>query len=83
VAVVAVPDTLWGERPLAVVVAKAGATLTLDTLNQPVEAAIADGTLPRYARLARFEAVEQLPRTSVGKIDKKAMRARYAEPTRP
>jgi fatty-acyl-CoA synthase len=77
--VVAVPDVRWGERPLAVVVPKPGATLTLDALNAPVEQAIEQGVITRYARLDRFELVEQLPRTSVGKIDKKAMRARYGE----
>ncbi|WP_454886697.1 fatty acid--CoA ligase [Sphingomonas oryzagri] len=77
--VVAVPDAKWGERPLAVVVPKPGATITLDALNTPVEAAIADGAITRYAKLERFELVDQLPRTSVGKIDKKAMRASYAQ----
>lgn len=77
--VVAVPDAKWGERPLAVVVSKPGVTLTLETLNAPVEKAIADGAITRYARLEHFEVVDQLPRTSVGKIDKKAMRGRYAD----
>jgi len=76
-AVVAVPDAKWGERPLAVVVAKAGAAVTLTTLNAPVEKAIAEGSITRYARLDRYELVAQLPRTSVGKIDKKAMRERF------
>lgn len=77
--VVAVPDTKWGERPLAVVVPKPGITPTLDMINLPVERAIANGVITRYARLDRFEVVDELPRTSVGKIDKKALRARYAE----
>ncbi|AHE53979.1 long-chain-fatty-acid--CoA ligase [Sphingomonas sanxanigenens] len=77
--VVAVPDTKWGERPLAVVVPKPGAVPTLATLNQPVDAAIAEGAITRYARLERFEIVDQLPRTSVGKIDKKQLRARFGE----
>lgn len=77
--VVAVPDIKWGERPLAVVVPKAGVTITLKMLNAPVEKAIEEGAITRYAKLERFETVDQLPRTSVGKIDKKAMRARYAE----
>jgi fatty-acyl-CoA synthase len=75
--VVAVPDDKWGERPLAIVVPKAGATITLAVLNAPVEAAIADESITRFAKLTRFEIVDQLPRTSVGKIDKKVMRARY------
>ncbi|HWI86184.1 MAG TPA: AMP-binding protein, partial [Sphingomonas sp.] len=77
--VVAVPDARWGERPLAVVVARPGVVPTLDMLNGPVESAIASGAITRYARLDRFEVVDQLPRTSVGKIDKKLLRARFAE----
>jgi len=77
--VVAVPDPKWGERPLAVVVAKPGVTPTLDMLNVPVERAIASGAITRYAKLDKFHVVEQLPRTSVGKIDKKLLRARFAE----
>jgi fatty-acyl-CoA synthase len=77
--VVAVPDAKWGERLLAVVVSKAGVTITLGMLNAPVEKAIASGAITRYAKLERFEIIDQLPRTSVGKIDKKAMRAHYTE----
>jgi fatty-acyl-CoA synthase len=76
--VVAVPDAKWGERPLAVIVPKPGATITLEGLNAPVEQAIGAGAITRYARLQHFEIVEALPRTSVGKIDKKAMRAQFA-----
>ena len=79
VAVIAVPDPRWSERPLAVVVPRAGAAVTLEMLNAALAPAIADGTLTRYARLDRFEIVDALPRTSVGKIDKKLLRARFAE----
>lgn len=78
-AVVAVPDARWGERPLAVVAPKPGVTPTLEMLNLPVEQAIATGGITRYAKLDRFAVIDQIPRTSVGKIDKKALRARYAE----
>lgn len=79
VAVVAMPDAKWGERPLAVVVVRPGAALTLETLNAPIEAAISQGTITRYAKLERFAVVEGLPRTSVGKIDKKLIRATHAD----
>lgn len=75
--VVAIPDAKWGERPLAVVVAKPGATLSLEMINDPIDRAISNGELTRYARLDRFEIIERLPRTSVGKIDKKALRAKF------
>lgn len=77
--VVAVPDAKWGERPLAVIVVQPGKTPTLEALNAPIDIAIAGGVITRYARIDRFEIVDQLPRTSVGKIDKKVLRARFAE----
>jgi fatty-acyl-CoA synthase len=80
--VVAIPDAKWGERPLAVIVPKPGITIKLEELNAPIEKAISKGAIPRYAKLERFVIVDQLPRTSVGKIDKKAMRTRFAEAPR-
>src|SRR3546814_13914337 len=78
--VIAVPDPKWGERPLAVIVAKADAIPTLEIINAPVERAISSGEIPRYAKLDRFRIVDQLPRTSVGKIDQNQLRALHAKP---
>lgn len=77
VAVIGVQDAKWGERPLAVIVPRVGCTISLEAVNGPVERAIADGAITRYARLDHFALVEDLPKTSVGKIDKKELRARY------
>jgi fatty-acyl-CoA synthase len=60
-------------------VPKDGASLTLDILNVPVEQAIAQGAITRYAKLDRFTVIEALPRTSVGKLDKKLLRARFVQ----
>lgn len=76
--VIAVPDARWGERPLAVVVPMVGQSPDLAAINVPVERAIAAGDITRYAKLDRFELVPELPKTSVGKIDKKLLRAQYA-----
>ena len=73
--VVAAPDAKWGERPVAYIVPKPGAQPTLDALNVPVEQAIALGMITRFAKLDHFVITDQLPRTSVGKIDKKLLRA--------
>lgn len=75
--VIAVADARWGERPLAVVVARTGAQPTLDDLNAPVLAAIEQGLITRYARLDRYVCIDQLPRTSTGKIDKKRLRSMF------
>lgn len=79
VAVIAVQDQRWGERPLAVIVPRSGAggPPTLDDITAHLETHVAAGTIPRYALPDRIELVDALPRTSVGKLDKKALRAQY------
>jgi fatty-acyl-CoA synthase len=77
-AVIAVPDEKWGERPLAAVVLKEGASATADELH--------DFLAPRFAKWwlpDRFEFVDEIPKTSVGKFRKIALRERFAgEPAR-
>ena len=72
-AVVGVADERWQERPLAVVVAK-GSSVSADELRMFLADKVARWWLPE-----RWTFVEEIPRTSVGKYDKKAIRARYAE----
>jgi fatty-acyl-CoA synthase len=80
VAAIAVPDVKWGERPLLLVVpVNAAASDRLDTaIRQLLEAEIAAGRLSKWAMPERIEIVAEIPKTSVGKLDKKAMRQRYA-----
>lgn len=78
VAVVAVPDDHWGERPLAVIVPSGKGEITLAAVNAPIAEVIEQGAITRYAKLDRFVTVDELPKTSVGKIDKKALRATYS-----
>jgi fatty-acyl-CoA synthase len=73
-AVVGVPDERWQERPLAVVVLKEGASADAGSLRKFLADNVARWWLPE-----RWTFVDQIPRTSVGKYDKKAIRARYAE----
>jgi fatty-acyl-CoA synthase len=77
VAVIGVPHSLWGERPIAVVLWQGDGLPALDVINAPISAAIDRGELSRYALLDRIEVVEAMPKTSVGKIDKKSLRARF------
>jgi fatty-acyl-CoA synthase len=77
--VIAIADERWGERPLAVVVPNAGASPGVEELNAPILAAIHRGEITKYARLERVQVVNVLPRTSVGKIDKKLLREQYGE----
>ncbi|MFD7917865.1 long-chain fatty acid--CoA ligase [Streptomyces sp. NPDC059740] len=73
-AVVAVPDEKWGERPLATVVLREGATADCQELRAFLGERVARWQLPE-----RWALVEEVPKTSVGKFDKKALRQRYAE----
>ena len=70
-AVVAVPDEKWGERPLALVVA-AGA------LEQSELAGFLEQRVARWWIPERLELVDEIPKTSVGKYDKRRIRELYA-----
>ena len=73
-AVIAIPDEKWSERPLAVVVLKEGQTATDDELREHLAPKFAKWWLPD-----RFEFVEEIPKTSVGKFKKTALREQFAE----
>jgi fatty-acyl-CoA synthase len=73
-AVVAVPDPRWDERPLACVVLREGASLDADTIR-----AWLDGRVARFWLPERWAFIDEVPKTSVGKFDKKVLRTRYAE----
>lgn len=76
VAVFAVPDEKWGERPAAVVVAREAfrATLTPERLRAYLQTQVDAGRIEKWAIPDRVTIVEAIPKTSVGKIDKKALR---------
>ena len=73
-AVIAVPDPKWEERPLACVVCKTDTDLTAHELREFLGSSIARWQLPE-----RWTFIEEVPKTSVGKFDKKVLRARYAD----
>jgi fatty-acyl-CoA synthase len=72
--VVGVPDDRWGERPLASVVRREGAQVTAEELCEFLSDRLARWQLPE-----RWVFVDAVPKTSVGKFDKKQLRARYAD----
>ena len=78
VAVVGVKDDKWGERPLAMVVLKPGQTATADEIKATVAKSAEAGHISRYAVPDEIRFVEELARTSVGKINKKAIREHLA-----
>ncbi|MHB1732201.1 MAG: long-chain fatty acid--CoA ligase [Ferrimicrobium acidiphilum] len=74
-AVIAVPDPKWQERPLATVVPKPGETIELEEIHDYL---LGLG-FPKWQLPDRVEVIDEVPRTSVGKFDKKVLRARFSE----
>jgi acyl-CoA synthetase (AMP-forming)/AMP-acid ligase II len=72
-AVIGVPDPKWGEAVCVVLVCKPGMTLQLEDLLMHCKTQIASYKCPR-----RLEIVNELPRVASGKVNKVALRARYA-----
>jgi fatty-acyl-CoA synthase len=73
-AVIGVPDERWQERPLAAVVLREGSTANPDQLRDFLAGKVARWWLPE-----RWAVVSEVPKTSVGKYDKKVLRAMYAD----
>jgi fatty-acyl-CoA synthase len=79
-AVVGIADEKWGERPLAIIVPKEGAEdgVTAEILREHLQKFVADGVITSWAVPDKYVFVEALPKTSVGKIDKKVLRSQYS-----
>jgi len=75
-AVIAVPDERWSERPLVAVVLEEGSDTTPDDLLVFLTPRVSKWWLPE-----RWVVIAEVPKTSVGKFDKKVLRARHAEGT--
>ncbi|QGZ57484.1 fatty acid--CoA ligase [Paraburkholderia acidiphila] len=78
VAVIGIKDEKWGERPVALVVLKEGAAVTEEDIKQHVLSFTASGRISKYAVPQIVKFVEALARTSVGKVNKKALREQIA-----
>ena len=78
VAVIAREHPKWGERPLAVLVVGSDAVDT-SAVQAHVKSYTDKGVISRFAIPDRILFVDALDKTSVGKIDKKALRAKYGD----
>jgi fatty-acyl-CoA synthase len=73
-AVIGISDQRWGERPLACVVLRAGATADAAELAKFLGEKVARWQVPE-----NWTFVSEIPKTAVGKFDKKVLRARDAD----
>ncbi len=76
VAVVGLPDDRWGERPYALVVAKPefADQLSAESIKSHLEAEVEAGNIKKWYVPDRIVFVPEIPKTSVGKLDKKKIR---------
>ncbi|MEV7555670.1 long-chain fatty acid--CoA ligase [Amycolatopsis sp. NPDC089917] len=73
-AVVGIPDEKWDERPLVAVVLREGQSVTAEELREFLSGKVAKWQLPE-----NWTFVDEVPKTSVGKFDKKRLRAFHSE----
>ena len=75
-AVIGVKDERWGERPMALVVRQPGSAVTVADIRAHLLALADIARISRYAvpEATRIVFLEEMPKTSVGKLDKKRLR---------
>jgi len=73
-AVVGVPDEKWGERPHALVTLKPGEQASAEDIQNHLKQFVESGEINKWAIPEHIDFVEDIPKTSVGKINKKLIR---------
>jgi len=79
VAVIGVPHEKWGEVPLGLVVPKEGSSTTPKEIELFAKDYIKKGIMARESMLLKIQYVDQIDKTTVGKINKKALREKYTK----
>lgn len=77
VAVIGIPDDHWGEVPLAIVIPTDTAQFDDREIKQMVKASVDSGVLPREAITLKVGRTDVIDKTSVGKVNKVALRAKF------
>jgi fatty-acyl-CoA synthase len=80
-AVIGVKDEKWGERPVALVVrsVSSGEAPSVADIKAHLKVFADDGVISKYGIPEKILFIDAIPKTSVGKIDKKALRAKYGD----
>ncbi|MWV17656.1 long-chain-fatty-acid--CoA ligase [Pseudomonas sp. L-22-4S-12] len=79
VAVVGIPDPQWGERPFALLVLREGQSLDARGLKEHLKPFVEQGHINKWAIPSQIALVTDIPKTSVGKLDKKRIRLDIAQ----
>ena len=79
VAVVGVPDPQWGERPFALLVLREEQGLDAKGLKEHLKPFVEQGHINKWAIPSQIALVTEIPKTSVGKLDKKRIRVEIAQ----
>jgi fatty-acyl-CoA synthase len=79
VAVVGVADPQWGERPFALLVIREGQSIDARALKDHLKPFVEQGHINKWAIPSQIAVVTEIPKTSVGKLDKKRIRVNIVE----
>jgi len=79
VAVVGIADPQWGERPFALLVIRDGHSIDARDLKEHLKPFVELGHINKWAIPHQIALVTEIPKTSVGKLDKKRMRVDIVE----
>jgi fatty-acyl-CoA synthase len=74
-AIIGIPDVKWAERPLALVVLKEEQTADASVIKTYLQKFVDSGQISKWAVPDEYRFVKEIPKTSVGKIDKKLIRS--------
>ncbi|UVJ44822.1 fatty acid--CoA ligase [Pseudomonas sp. LS1212] len=79
VAVVGIADPQWGERPFALLVVHEGQSIDAKALKEHLKPFVELGHINKWAIPSQIALVTEIPKTSVGKLDKKRIRLNVTE----